>query len=206
MSANTDMRSKLIDGILAFILPTVGMFGLIFMFRLAKLAGDAGYWVFAALVLPMSLWLLHRSLDEARSEVSRAWYAIWGGFCGWTFTELGHTLGFLSIEDWEGAFLFVLTVAVTALVWKRVPLGLRFWVAIFELNWFGHLVILLQKHLLGTDAALAAAFTVTGTVCGVALIGLAYWLFAKSTARIQRIWCGLAMWQMLVIVMFALRG
>ena len=206
MNIKTDLRSKLVDGILAFILPTVGMFSLIFMFRLAKLAGDAGYWIFAALVLPISMWLLNRSFDESRSEIARAWYAIWGGFCGWTFTELGHTLGFLSMEDWEGAFLFVLTVAVSLIVWKLVPLGLRFWVSIFGMNWLGHLVILVQKHIFDTGPALTTAFTITSVVCGAALIGLAYWLFAKSTTRLQRIWCGLWMWQMLVIIMFAMRG
>lgn len=206
MNIKTDLRSKLVDGILAFILPTAGMFSLIFMFRLAKLAGDAGYWIFAALVLPISMWLLNRSFDESRSEIARAWYAIWGGFCGWTFTELGHELGFLSIENWDGVFPFVLAAATTLVAWKLIPLGLRFWVAIFELNWFGHLVILVQKHIFGTGATLATAYTITSIACGLALIGLAYWLFAKSNARVQRIWLGLGMWIMLVIIMFAVRG
>lgn len=206
MNLSKDMRSKLLDGMLAFILPTLGMFALIFSFRFVKQFGAMGYWGYAVIILPVSIWLLRRSLETKRSEIARAWYGIWGGFSGWTFTELGHTLGFLSIEDWDGIFLLVLVGALTFVLWTYLPLGARFWATIFELNWLGHMVILMQKHIFGTGAALQTPFLLTAIICGAVLLGLLYWLFTKTTRRLQRMWCGIGMWIMLVIIMFVFKG
>ena len=147
MRLETDLRSKLLDGVLSFVGMAAVMVALILMIKLFKLLGTASYGICCLLVLAGSAWGLARAIDDRPSEVARAWYGVVGGFCAWTVTELGNVLGFASIEDWDGSLLLVLALLVLTVLWRRLPLGARFWGAIFAMNWGGHVVIHVQRAL-----------------------------------------------------------
>jgi hypothetical protein len=205
MGLTQDMRSKLIDGLLSVVLMMAGMFVLILLFRPIKLLGTWGYAIYGVVMLLASIVLLVWSQREA-TELVQAWTGTWGGFCGWTFLEIGHTIGFVSVEDWEGSTLFVLGVLVAAVLWRHLPRGARFWGAIFGLNWGAHLVILVQKQLFASPGTLKIAYAITIVICVAAIAGLLYWLFARSRDRVQRLWIGIGIWILVAIVVFAARG
>ena len=104
----TDLRSKLIDGLLSFVIIMVMMWPLILMFRLLPQWGTGSYWGTVVVISLVAIWMLYRSTLERISEVERAWYGIFGGLCGWTVAELSHELGMINIEQSDILIMLVL--------------------------------------------------------------------------------------------------
>jgi hypothetical protein len=200
----SDLRSKFIDGLLSTVIIMVMMWPLILLFRVLNAWGTVSYWVAVVLLFSLSTWTLYRATLEKLSEVGRVWYGIFGGLAAWTVAELSHELGMLDIEQPGILIVLVLSIASLAVLWKYFPGGVKFWIIVFMLNWSGHVYIHVVQEFLA-DSAVKTIFTITAVAHGLLGIGLVYWIFARTTSRIQRLWAGLWIWWSLAMVYFLMR-
>jgi len=197
----TDLRSKLIDGLLSFVIIMAMMWPLILMFRLLPQWGLGSYWAAAVIILAAAIWMLYLTTLEKSSQVARAWYGIFGGLCAWTVAELSHELGMLDIEQSDILIMLVLFSAALLVLWKYLPEGARFWIVIFMINWVGHIFI----HV--TEACCAGAQLdiinmTTALAFGLMTIGSFYWIFYRTTTRLQRLWAGVSIWWAFSMIYF----
>ncbi|HBX69507.1 MAG TPA: hypothetical protein DEH25_09030 [Chloroflexi bacterium] len=200
----TELRSKFFDGALSALIIMFIMFPLIMLFKPLKVWGDPAYWAAALVFLALGSWCLFRATQEKLSEVGRAWYGIFGGLCAWTVTEISHELGLIDIERADIVLVLAVSLAVLAVMWKYFPFGAHFWIVIFLMNWVGHVFIHVVQAVF--DSALASTiFTVTTAGYVLLMLGLLYWIFARSQTRLQRLWAGVWIWHALSMMYFLLR-
>ena len=199
----TELKSKFFDGLLSAVIMMAIMYPLIIMFRYLEGWGTTSYWAAAVLFLIAGIWMLYRATQEKLSEVGQSWYGIVGGLCAWTVTEVSHSINLMDIEGFDVVLVMALAAGFLAVTWKFFPTGARFWIAIFMMNWVGHVFIHSGEDFLGT--ATRTVFTVAAVAYGLLLIGLIYWIFARSTTRVQRLWAGLWIWHALSMMYFLMR-
>ena len=200
----TELRSKLFDGLASPVILMLIMFPLIMLFRPLPAWGTPGYLGVTALLFVAAIWCLYRATLEKLSPLSRGWYGLVGGLCGWTVSELSHEIGLIDIERADILLVLLLGLAVLAVLWKYIPKGAHFWIVIFLMNWIGHVFIhVTQEYFAGSPAD--TIFTVTAAAYGLLIIGLLYWIFVRSQHRVQRLWLGLWIWHALAMIYFLLR-
>ena len=198
-----ELRSKFFDGIVSALIMMIIMYPLIILFRFLTQWGTTSYWVAAVLCLVAGIWMLYRATLEKLSEVGAAWYGIVGGLLAWTVTEISHELGMIDIEDADVVLVLALFIAFLVVLWKYFPSGAKFWIMIFMMNWAGHVYIHVDQEVLGEAAKTLLIVTAAGY--GLLLVGLFYWIFARTTSRVQRLWGGLWVWHALSMIFFLLR-
>jgi hypothetical protein len=89
-------------------------------------------------------------------------------------------------------------------MWKFFPMGAKFWLLIFMMNWVGHVYIhVVEEYLVGSAAK--TLFTVTAAAYGLLIIGLIYWIFARTQTRVQRLWAAVWIWHALAMMYFLMR-
>ena len=199
----TGLKSKFFDGLLSAVIMMAVMYPLIMLFRLLEKWGTTSYWIAVFIFLLSGIWMLYRATQEKLSEVGRAWYGIIGALFAWTTTELSHELGMIDIENYDILIVLAVLVGFLAVMWKYFPMGAKFWIVMFLMNWVGHVYIHVGQAFLGS--AVKTIFTVTAAAYGLLLIGLIYWIFARSSTRVQRLWAGLWIWHALSMLFFLLR-
>ncbi|MBE9525329.1 MAG: hypothetical protein IMY76_09530 [Chloroflexi bacterium] len=195
------LRSKLIDGLLSFLIIMAMMWPLILMFRLLPRWGTSSYWVAVVVISSIAIWMLYRSTLEKNSEVARAWYGIFGGLCGWTVAELSHELGMIDIEQSDILIMLALFSAALLVLWKYFPATARFWIVIFMMNWVGHIFIhVAQEYLVG--ALLDMINRIVALAFGLLIFVLLYWIFFRTTTRLGRLWAGVSLWWSVSMIYF----
>lgn len=145
--ANTDIKGVLRDTVGGGFLIVAMLAVFIALIFVARIPGTAGFVIYTVAAFALATFCLYRSLKDNLSEVSRIWYGILGGMAAWTVLELGELLGFAGIECEEGVLLLLLAGMVTYFLWKVFPLGAKFFIFIFFINWGGHVVIKAQDFL-----------------------------------------------------------
>ena len=183
-----DIKSKVFDGVFATGLIIAVLAVLIGLIILSKSVGREGlivYIITAMVVVGLSL---KQSLNNNLSKVSRVWYGIVGGMFAWVVMELGEILGFSSIESEEGFHIFILAGIFTSFLWRYLPIGVRFFVFIFFLNWGGHIVIHLQKYLANSWEFFHTTLLIYSWMALPASLYTVYWIFSKSDTRVQRLY------------------
>ena len=199
----TDLRSKFFDGLLSSVIIMLIMYPLIMMFRLLGQWGATSYWVATFFFLVAGTWMLYRATQEKLSEIGRAWYGIVGGLSAWTTTELSYELGMINIENSDILVVLAVLIGFLAVMWKFFPMGAKFWIVIFMMNWVGHVYIHVGEEFL-VGEALKTLFGVTAAAYVLLIIGLIYWIFARTTTRIQRLWGGVWIWHVMAMMYFLL--
>lgn len=205
MSLAVDMRSKLVDGLLSFVAMFLLMGVLIVLMKPFQAMGSWGMWVYLVLMFAGGIGFLWLSIQDRFGDVTNAWLGIVGGMCAWSVTEMGGELGYVAIEDWDGVVLLLLTMATTAVLWRFFPVGPKFWFVVLFLNWGGHVFIKFQRHILEGQPVLETTFMLSTIVLSLVIVAMLYWIFVRSTTRIQRLWGAVFIWNAVSIIFFILR-
>ncbi len=186
----TDLRSKFFDDILSAVILTLVMYPLTIMFRFLEEWGTTSHRVATILFMVAGTWMLFRATQEKLSEIGRAWYGLIGGLLAWTATELSHELSLIDIENWDFLVVLAMLIGFLVVLWKYFPIGAKFWVVIFVVNWVGHVFIHVVQEFFG-GALFTTIFTISAAAFGLLIIGLIFWIFARTTTHLQCLWCGL---------------
>ncbi|MBE2221916.1 MAG: hypothetical protein IAF02_10265 [Anaerolineae bacterium] len=205
MSVTLDIRSKLVDGLLSFVVMFLLMGMLIVLMKPFEAIGGWGMWSYLVLMFALGIGTLWLSIQERFSEVGNAWLGILGGMCAWSVTEMAGELGFVAVEDWDGIVLLLLTVATTAVLWRFFPVGPKFWFVLLFLNWGGHVFIKLQRYIFAGQSLLETTYLLTVISLLLVIVAMLYWIFVRATTRIQRLWSAVYIWSAVSIIFFILR-
>jgi len=207
--AMSNRRSRLVDGLLASIVLLLAVVVLIVTTIVLKRMGPLALAMETAVMLALSFFCLHRSLDDGRTAVPQAWYGLLGGFFGWTALEAGALLGQIKIETEQGVLLFITLGGMLWLTQRRggLPLtGAQFWLGAFFANWVGHLVLYTQRYLAQDFSIFSITYRASGVLAGLGIVGVYWWIFKRSQTRLQRLWAALSIFVLLIIVVYAIRG
>jgi hypothetical protein len=189
-SLKTDIRSKLIDGLL----PGVALYLLVMLVRLSlgpvqMLFGQAGLLVLALGLLGVAMFSLQRSLVDKPHEPTRGWYGMAGGLLTWWVAVITLQIDGKAIDGLSGLILLIVSALVLAQLWQHgLPGGGRFFLGTLLLQWAGSLLVYyltwLADRLDLQDWIRASWVGVTITVA----VLVTAWIFSRSETREQRNW------------------
>jgi hypothetical protein len=206
MNASQELRSKWVDGPLAIVLILALTAGLILLIRSSQALGDSGQVAYMLVCLGLSLFSLRGSLAEKAGEMRRAWLGLCGGMLAWAVIEMAQLLGFAAIEDAGGSVLFLLAACVLGLLWQSLPLGARFWMALFFMNWAGHVLIFTQRFLAQTVPVFTVTEKAMGFLAGLGIPVVFGLIFIRATSRVQRLWGAVWVWFLTAVIYYVFRG
>jgi len=207
MNFKKDLKSKLVDGLLAFLLICVLLFVLIILMVPLGRMGSIGYWLYGLITLVIATISLYLAVWKSKSEVQQAWLGIAAGMGAWSVQEASGTLGLVALEDANGVILFVLISAFLLVLWKKLGIGPRFALGFIWLNWFGHLQLKSQVFLCETGMTVfCRTLPLTGILAGALILGLLVYLFGWSKYRIQRLWLASWIWLGMTIIVYVIKG
>jgi hypothetical protein len=207
MHFKKDLKSKLVDGLLALLLICVLLFVLIILMVPLGRLGDAGYWLYGLITLAATAVCLYLAVWKPKSDVQQAWLGIAAGMCAWSVQEASGTLGLVALEDADGVILFVLITTFLVILWKKMGIGTRFALGFLWLNWFGHLLLKGQVYLCEAGSGFfCGLLPLTGYLAGAVILGLLVWLFGWSKNRIQRLWLASWIWLAMTTIVYVIKG
>jgi hypothetical protein len=190
MNVKTDLRSKLLDGLLpGLLLFLVFVVSLLLVSPIEYVTGKPGVMIYALALLAISIICLERAVNSQASEVSRALNGMASGALAWIVVELSNYIGSFLIESVTGGLIFIMVVLITATIWRRgLPMGIQYFGATFVLLWGGYLVIASQKIIVNWLPPGSPVLSAAGWVfLSLAAVSAGLILF-KSVKTLDRIW------------------
>jgi len=153
------------------------------------------------------MFALQHSIQEKNSHILRAWYGIAAGFLCWVVTEISMLLG-TPLFPWPGGVVIIIMVAlVFYILWiNGLPFGVKFFTAVFFLNWATHLFVELQEFFAFDSPVFTLTYRITGYAAGLGIfLTLGYILF-NSKRRIERVCASVLVWFLFSLVIYIFRG
>ncbi len=199
-----DLQSKLLDGLitgLALILLTA-ILRLLMSFSEAIL-GKPGVLSLMFGVLAVMVLCLDRSLVSRFPDTVRARFGMMGGMLAWMLVELNGSLE----EGVRFSLSFVLELIVISLtvsvLWRRLlPLGGKFYALTFLLSWGNALLLLVKQQLeVSYSMPIKVVWTIIGYLAILGVIVTMGWILTFSESRQQRLWGGIALWALTLLTL-----
>jgi hypothetical protein len=98
--------------------------------------GRPGMLVYIFLLLALGAFELHRIFVVRTSEPQRAWHGMAAGLYFWQVIRFTAELGNLQLFQMSGMILWLTTLIIVALLWRKVmPLGMRSAMAVLLICW-----------------------------------------------------------------------
>jgi len=210
MEKNFEIRSKLLDGLLApLVLILITILVALLIRPVEILFQRPGLLVYTVVLLAAAVVSLERSVVLRFPDAVRALWGIVGGLLTWTVIELSTMIGEQGIISQTGVILLMLVGLIVGVLWKKVlPLGVKFYTVTFLGGWIGHLSLNGIRFVLDMNKDSAAANTIQ--MIGFSVIGVCViimgWIFLQSKSRIQRLWGTVALWLCAVLLLYIFRG
>ena len=203
-----DWRSKLLDTLaIGGGLVVINFALLMLVSFVERVYGRTGLFIFAFILIVISIFCLERATTMRFPETWRARSGILGGLLSWAIVELALVIGQKNVSIITEAVVLTLAILVTITLWKRsFSTGLQFFIISFLFGWMGQIILggflLLQNGLLMAYDVLWWAAFVFGFLC----LGVIGWVMFRSRTRIQRMMMAVMLWFCLMIVLYSLRG
>jgi hypothetical protein len=208
MHLTQDIRSKLIDGLLASAVMVLCSMVMALLIRPVEiLFGRPGLLIYTVLLLAIGMAALERCINPKFDEAQRAAWGLAAGLVAWSAIELSNMLGAQALVSETGVLLLMLVGATVGILWRRVlPLGVRFTAVVLLSSWAGHLLIYGQIFMSGMDSSFNRIGQIAGfVVVGIAVLTLA-WVFLESRTRLQRMSGAMVLWYCVIALIYIFRG
>lgn len=202
-----DLSSKLMDGLLAGV---ILYFLLVFMVILVRpiqaSVGRPGLLIYTLSLIALSVFCLEHSLLPRISESQRAWYGMAGGVVAWTSISLANDLGVSGITSVTGTLLLILVSLTVTRLWRKyLPLGGRFYSLTVLLSWVGQLILNSRTALVSWNLHLNQVYIGLGYTAILGGFLTIWWIFTQTNKRIQRLALAPALSFFVVISAYILR-
>jgi hypothetical protein len=192
----TESVSKISDGFGSAIkmLALVGLTALAII-PVRSLFGLAGVVGLSVLLFLLSVYYFYRSLRNQMEDQQKAWCGMAAGVLLWQVTRyLPEVPGWGWLDKigflyWMG--LFILTI----LLWKKVlPIGLKFMLSTFLLNWIGRLYLKYLDNINLWPRTIALIFPYLRYLGILGILVSIWWIAMRSRNSIERKYGGLALY------------
>jgi hypothetical protein len=206
MQATQDLPGKLTDGFATALVLLLITLTLILMMNPVGLAyGNSGLFIYAIMLLAGVILCLERSIFAQMDQVTCARFGLAGGILGWMMITISSALGGVPIASITSLMILFLFGMVVFMLWRNLPLGVKFFLATLLLGALGHLLLnsvdKLAVWMPGWDMTLIAGYLYT---LGAFLAMVRLFLFKGRS--IDRTWAALALWFFLTMALSAFQG
>ena len=175
------------------------VFLLVIFIRFFKRWGRNGYLIYAGISLVLSILTLSLGLNTSNPLLFQAWFSILSGFCAWTVSEMANEAGMLEIEKGDGSLHFLMVLLLTLVAWTHLPLAMQFGVAIFLMNWGGHIIIFTGRHLIGKKRLTP----IVDIVSILIVFGEIIYVFVTGGNPISTLWSATWVWIAISMIVFS---
>ncbi len=203
---NRDLRSKLIDGVMSTLMLCLMWLVIALSIRPVEVAmGRPGLLIYVLGLMSVAVLCLQQAQSVRRSEPTRAWYGMVGGFLAWAVVSVCEYFG-LPIQNIAGLILLIMVALIVAQIWRGLSIGARFFSGAFLLNWLGTLLMNVGEMLAGLSPVFTLLYRSTGYIAILlALLGLG-WILFLSQRRIERVTGALVLWFLVSVALLVYRG
>ncbi len=199
-------KSKLYDGVLpalVMILLTL-LFNLLFI-PVYVMFGTPGLLIYTLIILAGGVYSLGKCVNMRFDDITRAWYGLISGLLLWFAVSTAGRLGESAISIEAEAVMLLLAVLVVATLWKTVfPLGIRFLVFVFLVEWTLRFWLGLHIFLIESFKIFQWSYYLSGFIALSALIFFLLWMFLKAESRVHHLWAAAGIWfcTLMVLIVF----
>lgn len=204
----TDVRSKLVDGLLAGGVLILLELVLILLIRPVQLLfARPGMLVFTVSLLAISGFCLEQSLSDLHSDWTRAWWGVIGGVFAWVTIELSVSLGNQVLTGETGILMLMLALLIVSVLWRRLALlGMRYFFILILMGWISHVVLKGIAFLAKFEPFFGLVLTVCGYVSIAVLVGSVLYNFFRTQNRLERLNSAIIVWLAVTIMIDVFRG
>jgi len=208
MEAKYEIRSKLVDGLLAGgVLVLLEMMLILLLKPIQLIFESPGLLVYTVILIALSAICLERSLAGRDSELTRAWWGVLAGLSAWVVIALSNKLGGLDLISETGILNLILALLVASVVWRRIaPLGLRYFFLLTFLGWLGQMGLEAMTFLSAHEPRLNTVTTGLGYLAGAVLVVAFIYIFTRSRTRLDRLNAALVIWFAATVMIYVFRG
>ncbi len=208
MVSNTDLRSKLTDGVLAGgVLIMLELMFILFITPIKEVFGNPGLLVYTVSLLAVTVICLERCLTIRNPDMIRAWWGVLGGMTAWVVIELNNWLGNQSITNETGLLNLFLALLMVSVLWRRIaPLGLRYYFLLAFMGWIGHVALAALSFLTRTMVQLQMLVPLIGYLAGAVIVVGVFYIFLRSQTRLERLNAAIVIWLSAMIMIYIFRG
>lgn len=185
--------------LLNFLAINLVVFLLIILIRFFKKWGSMGYLIYAGISLILSTLSLYLGLRALAPPLFQAWYGIISGLAAWTVSEMAEESGLLEIEKKEGILHFIMVLSLSLIAQNYLPLALQFGLAIFLMNWGGHIIIFAGREWVGKKnlTPISNSFSI------LVIFGEIIYLFSMGGDPISILWSATWVWIAVSMMVFS---
>jgi len=207
MKIATDFRSKLVDGLLTTAVLLLIWITLALLLLPIRNFGMPSLLVYCLVLIGLGFFCLEQALNGKLAETTRAWYGIVGGVFVWVAVLVSAQFGLSAIHPGNGDILWLIAALFSAsLWWKIFPLGVKFWMQVILMSWGGQILLSIQRYLATITPLISYTIQAIGYASICAILGVLYYLFARTQTRIQRMWAALWIWFLITMIISIFHG
>jgi hypothetical protein len=202
-----EWQSKLVDGVLVAVILCLTWLIVTLTIRPIEVHfGMPGLLVYVLGLMAISMYALQQALVARRSDTTRAWYGIAGGFFAWTVIAVSTHLG-LPVSHPAGLVLIMMVSLIIGLMWRPVlPVGARFFSLTLLLNWAGYVIMSAEERLSAFSPFFTLAYRATGYLSILLAVLALGWILFLTRRRVQRISGALAVWFLVSLALYVFMG
>lgn len=208
MEQKFDLRSKLIDGLLAAgVLVLLDVVMVLFVKPIMIIFGRPGMLVYTVVLVAATAICLERSLSNRDPEMTRIWWGILTGVTAWVVIEFSNWLGSQAIINETGVINLMLAILIASVLWRKVAfIGLRYFILLLFMGWLGHAGLASIIFLASFIPQFQTLLTGVGIVSGVVMAVSVLYIFIRSRTRIDRVNAALVIWFAAMVMIYVFRG
>ncbi|HIE24536.1 MAG TPA: hypothetical protein EYP74_00895 [Anaerolineales bacterium] len=158
-----------------------------------------GYLLYAGISLLLASITLSLGLYTSASPLFQAWCGIVSGLSAWTISEMAQQAGLLEIEKKEGSLHFGMVLLLSLIAWMRLPVALQFTLAIFLMNWGGHIIIFAGREWVGEKKLTP----ISNRISMLIILGEVSYILIADENSLSRLWSATWIWIAVSMIVFS---
>lgn len=189
MGWKQDLMSKVFDGMLAaVILYLLLSFATLLVGPVQASFGRPGLLIYCLTLIAVSVYCLEHSLLTNIPDTYRAWYGMIGGVAAWAAIYLSNSLGQIQVTNVTSVLVLILVTLTVTRLWRRhLPVGAKFYGLTFLIAWCGQLILDGQPQLASWQPVTGSVYRGAAYLAIVAAVGIVWWIFTRTDRRIERL-------------------
>lgn len=196
-----DLYSKLIDGLFtSLVLVLIGLLMAQIIPVVQVVWGRPGLMVYTLIILALSVIMLERSIANRYDDESQARFGLIGGLLTWGVIDQSNLISIHGASSEMGIIIFIMIILVSAVLWRRSPGGVRFYMGTVITRWGGYLALAGFRFLDQTYPQAAKINDYAGYVAAGLAAASLLWILLRSRTSTHRLWAALFLFESLVIV------
>ena len=208
MEQKFDLRSKLIDGLLASgVLVLLSVLVILLVNPILVIFDRPGMLVYTVVLVAITAICLERSMSNRDPEMTRAWWGILSGVGAWVVIKFSDWLGSQAIINETGIINLLLVVLIASVLWRKVNfVGLHYFIVVIFMGWISHIALASIMFLSSYIPQFQNVLIGTGILFAAIMAASVVYIVVRSQTRMDRLNAALVIWFSAMIMIYVFRG